>query len=229
MNKTLPLLIGISFLFTELLLKINPLYGFLSYAVVITACLIAISKLEELDKYGKLAVVLLILPMVRIAELFVSFDYIWRSFIIYYVLLFFVLTYSSKFKINPGYTLKKIWFLPLVLVIGGLLGVLAGAFSVKNAGFLLILPIIVFVEEVLFRGMIQNLVREGYGAKASILFPSFVYIVFSLNYGVIFIGMLFIASLISSVIYHYSKNIFLSMAFGLGFQFFAFILPVITI
>jgi membrane protease YdiL (CAAX protease family) len=228
MNK-LPILIGISFLFTEILLKINPLYGFLSYAVVITACLIAISKMEELDKYGKLAVILLILPMVRIAELFVSFDYIWRSFIIYYMLLFFVLTYSSRFKINPGYTLKKIWFLPLVLVIGGVLGVLAGAFSVKNGGFLLVLPIIVFVEEVLFRGMIQNLVREGYGVRASIFLPSIVYVIFSLNYSLPFIGMLFIASLISSVIYHYSKNIFLSMAFSLSFQFFAFILSVISL
>jgi membrane protease YdiL (CAAX protease family) len=226
MNKILPLLIGISFLLNEILLKVNPTYGFFSYVIIITACLIAISK-DELNGYGKLAVVLLILPMMRIAELFVSFDYIWRSFLIYYVLLFLVLIYSSRFKINVGYTVKKIGFLPLVLVVGGVLGVLAGAFSVKNAGFLLVLPVIVLAEELLFRGMMQNLVREGYGTKASIILPSLVYAVFSLGYGFPFVGLLFVASLVSSVIYHYSKNIFLSIAFSLSFQFFAFIFPVL--
>jgi membrane protease YdiL (CAAX protease family) len=191
--------------------------------------LISLSRKEELDVYGKLMFVLLILPMMRIAELFINFSYLWRSFIIYYVLLFLVLIYSGRFKINPGYTKKGLILLPLVIVLGVVLGALGNEVSEKYSEFILFLPIIVFSEELLFRGMIQNLVKEGYGTKLSIIIPSIVYVIFSLNYNLFTVFFLFIASLVSSIIYHYTKNIFLTITLNLIVHFFIFILPTLTI
>ena len=91
MNKILTVLIGISIILIEILLKVNPTYGFLSYVILITACLIVISRLEQRDKYEKLTVVLLIMPMLRIAELFIPLEYAWRSCVIYFLLGFLVM------------------------------------------------------------------------------------------------------------------------------------------
>jgi len=229
MKKFLPILIGLSFLLSEILLKIDATFGFFCYIILITGCLISLSRKEELDVYGKLMFVLLILPMMRIAELFINFSYLWRSFIIYYVLLFLVLIYSGRFKINPGYTKKGLILLPLVIVLGVVLGALGNEVSEKYSEFILFLPIIVFSEELLFRGMIQNLVKEGYGTKLSIIIPSIVYVIFSLNYNLFTVFFLFIASLVSSIIYHYTKNIFLTITLNLIVHFFIFILPTLTI
>jgi membrane protease YdiL (CAAX protease family) len=227
MKKYLPILICLSFLLSEIILKVDATFGFFCYATLITGCLIALARQEELDIYSKLMVVLLILPMMRIAELFVKFDYVWRSFIIYYVLLFLVLTYSSRFKINPGYTKKGLILLPLVIFFGITLGIIGNGFSDKYNYLIFVLPIIVFSEELLFRGMIQNLIREGYGNRASMILPALLYAVFSLNFTIPVIFILFIASLASSAIYHYTRNIFLTISLSLTVQFFLFILPVI--
>ena len=226
MKKYIPILIGLSFLLSEILLKLNATFGFLCYTVLITGCLIALSREEEVDIYSKLMIVLLILPMMRIAELFVNFSYLWRSFIIYYILLFLVLIYSTRFKINPGFTKKGLKFLPLVLILGVLLGLLGGGLiPEKYSEFILFLPIIVFSEELLFRGMIQNLIKEGYGTKLSIIIPSIVYVIFSLNYSFLVVAFLLVTSLVSSIIYAKTKNIFLTIALNLVVHFFIFVFP----
>ena len=230
MKKYPPILIGLSFLLSEIILKLDVTFGFFCYVILITGCLIALSRQELLNVYSKLMIVMLILPMIRIAELFVKFDYLWRSLVIYYVLLFLVLVYSKRFKLNPGYKKEGLVFLPLVILFGIVLGLMGnGIIAEKYSGFILLLPIVVFSEELLFRGMIQNLTKEGYGTKVSLIFPSLLYAIFSLNYALPIVLILFISSLVASIIYHYTKNIFLTMALNLIIQFLVFILPSIIV
>jgi membrane protease YdiL (CAAX protease family) len=230
MKKYPPILIGISFLLSEILLKVDTTLGFFCYVILVTGCLIVLSRQEILNVYSKLMIVMLILPIMRIAELFVNFDYLWRSLVVYYVLLFLVLVYSKKFKLNLGYTKEGLIFLPLVIIFGIVLGLLGnGIIAQKYAGFILLLPIVVFSEELLFRGMIQNLAKEGYGNHVSIILPPILYAIFSINYALPVVFLLFIASLAASIIYNRTKNIFLTMTLNLIVQFLLFILPTISL
>lgn len=226
MKKYLLVVLGLSLLLSEIILMVNPTWGFVFYGLLISGCLITLSKTDVMDDYGKLIITLMILPTIRIAELFIGFDFLWRSFMVYYVLFFLVTFYAIKFKINPGFTKKWILFLPVVIVIGVLFGVLGGNLvgSEKYAGFLLLLPVLVYSEEVLFRGLIQNFTRESYGAVASVLFTSVLYFIFSLSYGLPIALLLFFVSLSACIIYHFTRNIFLTMVLSFGVHLFMFVL-----
>jgi len=226
MKKYLLIILGMFLFLSEIILQLSPEFGFICYSVLIGGCLISMASEEELDNHGKLLVVFTILPIIRIAELFVQFEFIWRSFIVYYILAFLVLFYSLKFKINPGYNKNKLYLLPIVILLGLSFGLFVNfAFDLeKYSSFVLLLPVLVFSEEVLFRGLIQNLSEKCYGELASIIFTSVLYVIFSLSHGLPFVLIMLVFSLISCVIYNYSKNIYLTMAFSFVFQFFVLIL-----
>ncbi len=225
MRKYLLVLLSLSLLLSEIIIRISPVFGFFLYSSLIAGCLISFSKAEKLEDYSKLAIVLMILPIIRIAELFIGFDFLWRSISVYYVLCFLVTFYTIQFKINPGYTKRRLYLLPLVILAGVTLGFIGNLFPFeKYSGFLLLLPIIAYSEEVLFRGLIQKLINNSYGGFSSIFFTSLLYSIFSLGYGLPIALFLFFVSLISCLIYHYTKNIFLTIAINLIFHGFILIL-----
>ncbi len=225
MKKYILIVLGLSLLLSEIILMVNPTWGFVFYALLISGCLISLSKAEVMDNYGKLIITLMILPTIRIAEFFIGFNFLWTSFITYYILGFLATFYVIKFKINPGYTKKLLGLLPLVIIIGGLLGILLNNFGLdKYPGFLLLLPIIVYSEEVLFRGLIQNFTKESYGAVSSILFTSALYFIFSLSFGLPIALLFFFVSLVSCIIYHFTRNIFLTMALSFGVHLFMLVI-----
>lgn len=224
MKKYLLIILGMFLFLSEIILQFSPELGVILYSVLIGGCLIALAN-EEMDNHGKLLIVFTILPIIRISELFVRFEFMWRSFIVYYILVFLVLFYSLKFKINPGYTKKKLYLLPIVILVALLFGLfINNIFDLdKYFSFIFLLPVLAFSEEILFRGLIQNLTEKTYGELASILFTSILYAVFSLSYGFPFVLIMFIFSLISCLIYSYSKNIYLTMVFSLIFHFFVLV------
>lgn len=211
-------LVCISFFLSEIMLKINATMGFLFYTVVISWCMIAISRKEEIEIFGMLILSLMILPVMRVAELFISFDFALKSLIVYCILSFLVLFYSIKFRINPGLTKAKLSFLPLAILIGatiGLIGSLLFNFELYN-GLIFILPVIVFAEEMLFRGVLQNLINWEFGGFSAVFFTSLMYGIFSLGFGIPIALFFFGASIVLSFIYQHSKNIFLTMALSLA-------------
>jgi membrane protease YdiL (CAAX protease family) len=229
MRKYLLILFSLCFFLSEILLRISPVGGFISYSVLIAGCLISFAKEEALDERGKLMIVLMIIPIMRIAELFISFDYVWRSFIVYYILLFLVVFYSLKFKINPGYIKKGFGWLPLVVILGVVIGVIGDSLlnlNIKYPEFLFLLPVIAFSEEVLFRGLIQNLVQKSFGTFSSIFFTSLLYGIFSLSLGIGFALFFFAVSLITCIIYHKTKNIYLVVFLNLIVHLFILVLQV---
>jgi len=226
MKKYPLVLLSLSLLLSEIILKINSTAGFVFYCALITGCVIALSKAESLDNQGKLMIVFMILPTIRIADLVIGFDFLLRSFIVYNILLFLVIFYCVKLEINPGYTKKKIALLPIMILIGIVFGLFWNNFffTEKWIGYLFMLPVIVYAEEVLFRGMIQNLIGREYNGVSAVFFTSLLYWIFSLSYGLAISLFFFAVSLVLCLIYQRTKNIYLTMALSFVVQLFVLVL-----
>lgn len=224
------ILFSLSLFLSEIILRINQTFGFLLYSFLIAGCLISLAKAESLDNRGKLIIVFMILPIIRIAELFLVFEVFWKTFIVYCILLFLAVFYSIEFKINPGYTTKKLYLLPLVIILSIFLGFIGNSFFSfeKYAGFFFLIPLIAYSEEVLFRGLIQNFIKKNYGIICSILFTAILYGIFSLSYGFPTVLFIFFTALSISCIYHFTENIFLTIAMNIVLQLFLFVFPMFS-
>jgi membrane protease YdiL (CAAX protease family) len=216
------------FFILELVLWINQTVGFYAYVVLVGVILIALErdKSKEFDFTEKLLIFLTIIPIARISEFFIEFGFFWETFIFYFVISFLVIFYTKKFRINHGYTKKKLWFLPLSIVIGILMGY-AGNYLFeleKYPELLVLIPLIVFSEEILFRGMIQNFAGE-YGSSFSIIITSLLVAIFSfMSLGYQFAIFLFMCNLIIGLIYDETGNIFLTIPISLILNLLLFII-----
>lgn len=227
MRKYLFGLVIASILLSEITLRINQELGFFLYIFLITGALISFSKIEQEDSFTKLIPLFLILPVIRIIDLFVfSFDFLWRVLIAYYSLLFLGILYSVKFKINPGYTKRMLYLLPLVIFLSVSLGMLGNYFFEfnKHSEIIFLIPLIAFSEELFFRGLIQNSIKEVNGKFAAVLFTSLLYALFSFGVGFPTVLFIFLVSLIISTIYNFSENIFLTTCMNIVIQIYLFIL-----
>lgn len=86
-----------------------------------------------------------------------------------------------------------------------------------SAKILFLIPLIVYAEEIYFRGGFQNLINEWFG-NFSILFTAFVYGIFSISHGFTFALIGFAVALVLSTLYHITKNIYLTYALNLIFH-----------
>lgn len=225
MKKYLLVLLGLSVFLSEVILRVNEIAGFFLYSFLIAGCLISLSKAESLNNHAKLIIVFMILPIIRVAELFLVFEFFWRVLIVYLILFFLVTFYSIRFKINPGWTKEKLWLLPLVILVSIFLGYIGNVFFSfeKHPELLLLIPLIAYSEEVLFRGLIQNYTKKSYGARASVLFTALLYGIFSLGYGFPAVLFIFFIALITSLVYNSTKNIFLVIAMNMIVHLFLFL------
>lgn len=215
----------LSVFLSELILIINAGLGFLFYVFLITGCLIVLSKIDNFKDLSKLIVIFLIIPIIRVASLFLDIAFFWKVAVFYYLLFFLVSFYCLKFKINPGYTKKWLFLIPLIIVLGGILGVFGYyLFNIeKYFGLIFLIPLIAYSEEVLFRGMMQQFIKKNYGVVLSILIPAFLYGLFSLGYGIlaVFLG---IVGLVSGIVYSFTKNIYLCIILNMIVHVFLFVL-----
>ena len=213
MKKHLPALLVLAIILSEIMLNFNEKIGFAFYVVLISGVLLPLSKIEKLDDYTKLIIVLMILPIIRISELFIAFNLFFRSLIFYFILFFLVTFYIIKFKVNPGFKKKGLILLPLAILLAISLGFFSQNFIEinKNLGVIFLIPIIVYGEEVLFRGLMQRYMKKTNGAFSSVLLVSLIYGVFSLSYGFPIAMFLFVVSIILGVVYNYTENLFLTI------------------
>jgi len=229
----------ISMLFlSEIVLNFNRVIGFLLYFTLIAVYLISLSYTKDLNNYGKLTIVLLIIPIVRVIGLFIALSFFWKILISYSVLLFLAFYYSIRFKLDHGHKKEKLKFLPLAIIIGIVLGFIGDYFFNLNLSnytwMIYLIPLIAYSEEILFRGMMQNLIEKQYGTHISILIPSLLYGLFSfslglglgtsfgINIGILFGLFMFITSIILSLTYYKTKNIFLTVIMSIILHYFLF-------
>ena len=167
MKKHFAVFVILILILSEILLNINEIIGFILYGCLIALCLLSLSHTKLLNEYGKLIIVLMIVPIVRIVELFLSLEFFWEVLISYSILLFLSFYYSVRFKLDHGHKKEKLGWLPLAVIIGidlGLLGNFFFSFE-KYSWLIYLIPLIAYSEEILFRGMIQNLIYKGIGKK----------------------------------------------------------------
>lgn len=217
MEKYLLILFTFALFLMEIILGLNPIAGFLFYNVLIAGCLIALSQKEKINNDGKLMISLLILPVIRVTELFIQFSYSTRVFLVYFILFFLVLVYAIKFKVDFKNWKKALYILPLTLAAGAIIGIAGNSlFSLgKFPEFIFFLPVIAFSEEVLFRGLIQKFIKKEYSLFSSIFFPSLLYGIFSLSFGLGFALFMFIANIFLCIIYYNTENVWITIPINL--------------
>jgi membrane protease YdiL (CAAX protease family) len=231
MRKTFFIFLITAFLFAEIILTFNKVLGVLLYALLIGLALADLEEYEHLTSSDKLLILLIIAPIARISEFFINFNLFWRTAVFYFTITFLVLYYTKNLKINPGYKTESLWFFPISLIIGvyfSYIGSLYFNFG-RNFDLLFLIPFIVFSEEILFRGMIQNYTKKSYGSLFAIITTSILYVIFSLSFGFGFSYFIFAANLLMCLIYDRTENILLTIPINLCMNLFLFVavLPIL--
>lgn len=222
MKKYIPLVLGVFLLISEITLQKIPEIGFIVYTAFAATCIFFLSEIKSLGNHGKLIILFMIFPILRTAELFINLGFVWKTYLVYVILIFLTIFYAVEFNIKFGFRKKHLYFLPIALAIGGALGYFGSTLinTNKHLSLIGVLLIIALSEEILFRDMIQGLITKEYNFIISIIFTSIIYAILSLSLGIYFAILMFVMSLISCLSYHYTKNIVLSMAINIGLHFF---------
>jgi membrane protease YdiL (CAAX protease family) len=159
-----------------------------------------------------------VIPLIKILQLFISLPSPWSIIISYSILLILSIYYLAWFKI-PLKLKGNYLVLPLVLILGLLLGIMGKPFLpilpvLTNFSILLIL-IVVLSEEIFFRGLLQETSTPIFGTALSIIIPALFYSLSHISLG-IFAFIYFLAfGLISGLIYASTKNLLFSIILGL--------------
>lgn len=218
MRNGLYFLVGMSIL-AEVLMLYYPVFGVLFYFLLITGVLTALAYSGSFKEEHEMLVIFSIIVLARVIGLFLNFGVIINNIIIYLSLGLAALYYSVRFnKIKKiGFFNKKIMFYPGAIVLGFLVG-MAGNYLLnfeKYPNFLFIIPLIAFSEEVLFRGLMQNIIKKLDGRISSIFFTSLFYGIFSMSLGIYAAMFFFVASIVISTVYEYTDNIILTIVINL--------------
>ena len=226
MEKRIVLLFVFILVLTEIVLNVNETAGFILYISLIALCLLSLSQINSLNDYGQLIIVFMIMPIIRVIELFIVLEFFWKIIISYSILLFLSFYYSVKFELDHGHRKENLSLLPLAIIIGIALGIIGNySFGLDKYSWLIyLIPFIAYSEEILFRGMIQNILEKTYGIAVSVLISALLYAIFSLGYGVLFVLFMFFAGIIIGLIYNYTRNIFLAVIINLIMHYFLFVL-----
>ncbi|MBS3077495.1 hypothetical protein J4233_04450 [Candidatus Pacearchaeota archaeon] len=116
MEKKIVLLLVLALVLSEIFLNINEAVGFIMYSILIAFCLLSLSHVESLNDPGKLMIVFMIIPIVRITESFITFGFFWKIIISYSILLFLSFYYSVRFKLDHGHKKEKLGLLPVAII-----------------------------------------------------------------------------------------------------------------
>lgn len=219
------LLVLVGFAIVEFLLNSFLTLGFFIYAVFTGVILIMMENEIQHTKEEKVLIFLMILPICRLASIFLNFNFFWNTLIFYLLVIGLTIFYSIKFWYRTRKTPfigNPFYFLTVLLISGIGWAVGKYAFKVDFAGIIFLILIIAYAEEIFFRGGLQKLVQEWFG-NFSIIIVAFVYAIFSLSYGLVYVLVAFFAGLILSTSYHFTKNIYLGFVLNIIFHVLVFI------
>lgn len=191
--------------------------GFFIYAIFIGIILVVMENEIQHTKEEKALIFLMIIPLCRLASLFLDVNFFWSTLIFYLLVISLVIYYSIKFwfrvRKNP-FIGNPFYFLAVLLFSLTAWALAKYAFQVEFSGIVFLIPIIAYAEEIYFRGGFQNLTHAWFG-QYSIIFTSLLYAIFSISHGFYFMLIAFLASLILSTLYYFTKNLYVSFALNI--------------
>jgi membrane protease YdiL (CAAX protease family) len=204
-------------LLSEMMMNFDVRIAFGLYFSMVLFFLYSFSKAGALNSDGILASIFIVIPMIRIVQIFVYINIFWNIFIVSICFLYLSVFLIRKYKISPGFNNNKSYYLLVALVIGMMFGVFSNYhFSIYKYSYLIyILPFAIFIEDLYFRGLLQNFIDYKYGKVTAVFFVSAFIFILSLGFGVDIAAYFFLVSLISGVLYADTKNIFVPYLFDL--------------
>jgi membrane protease YdiL (CAAX protease family) len=227
MKKEKFILLWLSFglLLFEITFELTPRLGYILYALLVLGVLWTYSKAYSEREDLKLLVMLVILPLLRISEVFLDVNFLIRTIAFYGGFAFLIIFYLIKYKIPIRSEKRSYILLPYVIIGGLLFGFISSKIIPLQTNFNLIyfLILISITEELYFRGLIQGTMKDLYSSNISIFASSVLYLIFSLSFGLSAL-FLFAMSVISAILYEKKGNIYLCIAFNLAVQFMLFVI-----
>lgn len=211
----------------ELMLYFDSKITFFLYFALIVFFLFSFSKAGALNSEGVFASLFIPIPIIRVISLFLHVSEFWNTLLIYFCFLYLVFVCIFRFKLKI-FSTKKGYYIVYAMIVGIFLGIFSNAILdfTKSENLIYLLPLIVFTEEVYFRGILQKYIEEKYSRVIGIIFVSLLYGVLCLTQGYTIAIAFFIFYLMGSIFYAESKNVFVSMGLSLMFHLFAYVLVV---
>jgi len=227
MDKAIALIFVLFVFLNEFVLRLSVGAGVTMYLILMSAGLFLLSREDDINDIGKMIIAFLAVPLVRIAGLFVDIPYIWKILLGGGILLFLGLYYLYKFDIYIGDVSKNLWMIFLVFCVGLLFGILGNIYIgyEHDLALIMVLPFVVFGEEIFFRGVMQNTVEKSCGFTFSLIVPALIYAALSSYLGIGLAIFFFFVSLFSGLLYASTRNVFLSITLNLVVSAFIFVVP----
>jgi membrane protease YdiL (CAAX protease family) len=227
MKKIAVLLFVLFVLLNEIILRFSNNLGAFMYLILMSLTLFVLSREDDLNDFSQMIVILLVVPLVRVAGLFIDLPYIWKVSLGYSMLLFLGIYYVLKFKIDIGSDFDYLWVFPFVGGIAIIVGILGNVLFSSGGNLILIsvLPLIVFSEEIFFRGLMQNSIEKSCGVIYSVVAPALIYGALSIYLGIGMTIFFLIMNIFCGIVYSSTKNIFLGIFFNLIVSAMVFVVP----
>lgn len=203
-----------------------PSYALLSSVILLLLLLIlAIYDFTNV-KMEEILIVTTIFPLLIIALTAIRPDSIYmQAGIVYSLLIVFSAVFQYIFPhIGVGYTKKYLFWLPLIVLIGIMLGfgfsyVLPRNNHIPSLPFISAIIFIIaagIAEEIYFRGLVQSVFKAFGSITLSIAYTFFLYILFHISTLPYYTYGFMAYTLIASGLYAYKKNIFLLILFNIS-------------
>jgi membrane protease YdiL (CAAX protease family) len=231
MKKTNLIFIILGIIIAEIVLFFFSEIGFIIYAILIGTILILMeskSRKDRWDYFGeenneKILILLMIIPICRLASLFLDFNFFWNVLIFYILIICLAIYYAIKLEIKSKPFIGNPLYFIAILIIAGIASLAAKyLLKLEFSEILFLIPIIAYAEEILFRGGFQNLLEDKFGGF-SIILTCLLYAVFSFSYGYLFTAIAFFFSLAISTLYFFKKNLYFTFLLNLIFHALIFI------
>ena len=149
------LLIIVGLAIVEFILNSFPTIGFFIYAVFVGIILIVMENEIQHTKEEKVLIFLAIIPICRLAEIFLNFNFFWNTLVFYLLVISLTVFYAIKFwfriRKNP-FIGNPLYFVIVLLLATSATIVAKYAFKMDFVGLVFLIPIIAYAEEIYFRG-----------------------------------------------------------------------------
>ena len=216
-------------------------FGLYCYGIVVVGIIISLVFTDQSRNAKQLLQAIMILPVMRFVEAcmpikelspFLRVPIVYLTFFIPVLIVFY---YSDLDSFQIGIRRKGLYLFPVAIVLGAILGfieynILASEILANELTFETIFIGIVnigiitgFIEEFMFRGLIQNFSKNIF-KKSYILYTNFIFAAMHLGWGsyaeIIFV---FLAGILFSLIYLKTKNLIIVTSIHASINFFLYI------